>query len=82
MLDTADFAIGAEPSNANTGVSYSIDASTVVTNNDTATLSFSLKSNCTGPLIASELDVTLRFYQNGIMRALIEEPESTRFRIS
>ena len=32
--------------------------------------------------LASSLDVELQFYQNGIMRALIDEADSTRMRIS
>ena len=31
---------------------------------------------------ASTLDLTIKFYQNGIMRVLIQEPNSTRFSIS
>lgn len=38
--------------------------------------------DCSDNRIASNLDLTLWFYQNGIMRALLEEPDSTRFRIS
>lgn len=34
------------------------------------------------PEISPELDLTLWFYQNGIIRVLLEEPESGRFRIS
>ena len=32
--------------------------------------------------ISSELDFTMWFYQNGIVRVLLEEPASGRFRIS
>ena len=31
---------------------------------------------------AQQLDLTLSFYQNGILRVLIEEPDGNRFRIS
>lgn len=46
----------------------------------TATLS-AVHSDPTG-LLSDDLNLSIWFYQNGIMRAVIEEPDSDRFRIS
>ena len=63
---------------------YSLDPTTIAFNNTAGSITAKLNLACSDPTqeIAPELDLTLWFYQNGIMRTLLEEPDSTRFRIS
>ena len=70
--------------------SYTLDASTIQINDSEASLNARLTKTSGSKAQpeeesfghAGELDLTLWFYQNGIMRALIQEPDSDRFRIS
>lgn len=48
----------------------------------TSAISATLNLNCTSTDIAEVLNLKMVFYQNGILRATIEEPDSTRFKIS
>ena len=52
-------------------------------NRDKSLISFPLHMACedTG-FLASELEFSIQFYESGIARMLIGEPENTRFRIS
>jgi len=48
---------------------------------------FDLSLTCSGGsggtgYLAEDLSVVLEFYQNGILRVAIDQPDSTRFRIS
>ncbi len=63
---------------------YSVDPATVVVNDEESSITARLNLSCNDYTqeISTELDLTLWFYQNGIMRALLEEPDSGRFRIS
>lgn len=60
---------------------YSLDPSTISVNASEGSISAQLKQNCDFTL-ASELQLSLWFYQNGIIRALIDEENSGRFRIT
>ena len=68
---------------AKSDVYYSMDADSVKCNfrenQIEATLNLASSSDGT---VAQSLDLTMVFYQNGIMRLLIEEPGVKRFRIS
>lgn len=63
---------------------YSVNPSSVVVNDDYGALTAQLNFACAGDSgdFASTLNLRMTFYQNGIMRTLIEEPGSTRFKIS
>jgi hypothetical protein len=63
---------------------YSLDPHSVFVDNATGSLTAILNLNCVDASnsVESKLDLSMWFYQNGIMRTLIEEPESKRFRIS
>ena len=62
---------------------YALDKKSVVIDDEAATIAGTLSTwHVSNDDIAVELDMTLTFYQNGIMRALFEEPNSRRFRIS
>ena len=64
-------------------MSYSASSAQVVTKGDESKVGFTLNLGCTdNGYMATELNVELYFYQNGIMRAHIDQPDSTRFRIS
>ena len=60
---------------------YSLDPSTISVNEFEGSISAQLNQMCDSSL-ASELQLSLWFYQNGIMRALIDEEDSGRFRIT
>ena len=72
-----------ENPNSNSDLFYSLDPSSIAINDEFGYLSAQLNffSNDSGDF-ASVLNLRMTFYQNGIMRTLIEEPGSTRFRIS
>ncbi len=63
---------------------YSVNPSSVVVHDEYGALTAQLNFACAGDSgdFASTLNLKMTFYQNGIMRALIEEPGSTRFKIS
>ena len=63
---------------------YTVDAESVANyTNGTITATLKLQNpDTTKASYAMILSLTLSFYQNGIMRCLIEEPDNTRFRIS
>lgn len=73
---------GTDP-NSTSDLFYSLDPSSIAINDEFGYLSaqLSFSSNDSGDF-ASVLNLRMTFYQNGIMRTLIEEPDSTRFRIS
>ena len=69
---------------AQSAVYYSVEKSTVSldkASEGVVTASLNLASETDGK-IAQTLNLTLTFYQNGMMRTLIEEPNTKRFRIS
>ena len=62
-------------------LSYSIDPDSIIAKD--GTLKAKLAIDCGQPgYLAPELDLTLNFYQNGIMRAEIDTPRHDRFQIS
>ena len=63
---------------------YSVNPSSIAVNDAYGSLTAQLNFACAGDSgdYASVLNLRMTFYQNGIMRTLIEEPGSTRFRIS
>jgi hypothetical protein len=60
---------------------YSLDPNTILVNASEGSISAQLKQECDFTL-ASELQLSLWFYQNGIIRALVDEENSDRFRIT
>ncbi len=67
-------------SNSNGNPAYILDASKILINDSDASITARLRVNQESQY--EELDLKMWFYQNGIMRTLIQEPSSTRFRIS
>ena len=67
-------------SNSNGTPAYILDASKILINDSDASITARLRVNQESQY--EELDLKMWFYQNGIMRTLIQEPSSTRFRIS
>jgi hypothetical protein len=63
---------------------YSLDETSILIDDGLGSISARLNLACTdiSDEISTELDLKIRFYQNGIMRAVIEEPNSGRFKIS
>jgi hypothetical protein len=62
---------------------YSLDQESIEVDDTRGSISAKLNLACSDSgEISPELDLTLWFYQNGIMRAFLEEPQSGRFRIS
>jgi hypothetical protein len=63
---------------------YSLDESSIKIDDLKGSVQAKLNLACSDSTdeISPELDLTLWFYQNGIMRAFLEEPASGRFRIS
>lgn len=68
---------------------YSIDPDSVLISNDSGCItsdliysSWTTDGDTTGGSIASQLTLKMCFYQNGIMRVIIDEPNSERFKIS
>ena len=64
-------------------LSYNVLPDSVVFDNETSTVTAKLEMGCdqTGYL-ARELELQMQFYENGIMRTLIDTADHTRFRIS
>ena len=64
-------------------VYYSVEADSIVVSptEGLVTANLALASPSDGT-VAQTLDLTLSFYQNGILRVLLEEPEVKRFRIA
>ena len=63
---------------------YAVSPESIQIDDSEGQISATLLLNCddeTGE-VAAELDLKLWFYQNGILRAKIEEPASERFRVS
>lgn len=64
-------------------VYYSVDEQTVAGDASQGQITATLNlASTTDGTVAQKLSLTLTVYQNGIMRMLVEEPETKRFRIS
>ena len=64
-------------------VYYSIDEASVGGDHSKGVVTATLDlASSTDGTVAQSLDLTLTFYQNGIVRMLVEEPGVKRFRIS
>ena len=62
---------------------YVADSAQVVFENNESKVGFKLNLNCEqSGYLANSLNIELQFYQDGIMRALVDQENSDRFRIS
>ena len=64
-------------------LSYNIVPSSVVVDSETSTINARLEMGCDqSGYLAHDLDLQMQFYEDGIMRTLIDTADHTRFRIS
>lgn len=81
---TREFKIDQDPAHpSSSDIRYNVDVNSVKHDAETGTIKANLLMGCDEyGYLAHDLELTMQFYEDGVMRTLIDTSEKSRFRIS